>query len=339
MFDSICTYDYVKCKLVGVTLENFSSIIKSDTYTKVDGYGEIIYALIEYKNLKFLLKKGYFRMEGSFHKFYNNGLHNHNTFYFSNFIEVLKDLEVNLNILPKNLVLKNLESGFNIRQLIKSKTILNGLLIHKKELYEKTKTKGKSRYYTVDHQFYEIKIYDKSLQYKLAHETLRVEVKHKKMSVLNNHGIITVEDLLDLNKHKFIANLTINGWAESLYFDSSIDKSNLTKLQQAKKYYQWSNPKYWMGLTRNARKEQKKQFNKVISEHSDNIQDQLTLIMTQQLEVKKALRFNGAYDSTKTLRFNYLLIELNRNYKQWQHGLVFNSNSKSAKTITSPLTP
>ena len=63
-------------------------------------------------------------IEGSLHKYWNNGAHNFNDFGINEMQEVIVDIENKFCISSENCVLKSLEIGVNIDPPIKTKTVL-----------------------------------------------------------------------------------------------------------------------------------------------------------------------------------------------------------------------
>ena len=89
-----------------------------------------------YKGLEFKIyyptdthKNGRITVEGSLHKYWNNGAHNFNDFNINSIDEVRQELEDIFNIDFKNCILKQLEIGVNILPPVPTKKILNALLI------------------------------------------------------------------------------------------------------------------------------------------------------------------------------------------------------------------
>ncbi len=211
-------------------------------------------------------------IQGSLHKYWNNGAHNFNDFGIEQLNEVLADLKSKFNILPENCVLKALEIGVNIEPPYNTKTILNQCLLHKTSRLESIFTKDEGNYIQSKYQRHIIKIYDKRTHYKnkgftIKNEILRFEIKYTKMKFLNEKGIFSLMDLLNYGLHHFQTDL-LKEWDNVLICDNSI-------ISKTKYKDQYNNANYWFGLKYDNFKYHRSNLKKLMVRHPDNIKNKI----------------------------------------------------------------
>ncbi len=139
-------------------------------------------------------------VKNSIHKLYNefNGeeAHNHNDFSYSALCETTNHLDAKLIDLRKT-KLTQLEFGLNIKLTVPAEDIIKqNIILHKLKLHSHyEKFKGKVEYKQFDYSNYYLKIYDKTKQFKLKENIIRIELKYKKSKSFNALGIHNIQDL------------------------------------------------------------------------------------------------------------------------------------------------
>lgn len=202
--------------------------------------GEILYSFCFYQGLYFkVYPSDRIILSGSFHKFYNNGEHNHNNLSEDAFKSVLMRFKQELGVHPHNLRLIQLEYGFNLYYNGSVSQVMNGLIQHRSKDFEQRIKSDKGNYKQVEHSDYILKVYDKGLQYGLRDEVLRIEIKVINWSRERKHGIVTLADFLGVNKRRFLGFL-LSKWGEVIFFDFQGTHDN--------KWIKYSNPNYWREL-------------------------------------------------------------------------------------------
>ena len=246
-----------------------------------------------YNGLEFkIYDTGTITITGSLHKYWNKGAHNYNDFNIDAVIWVLNDLKTKFDILPQQCILKCLEIGINIIPPIPTNDILDNCFLHKTKPFECQKNSNEGRYKQVRHEQYIIKIYNKALHYiskgfEIDIEIMRFEIKYIKMEKLNRKGIYSLQDLIDYGLHNFTDDL-LKEWENVLFFDKTTRIDPLsTKLKN--RVLEYSNPNYWTGLLSNKQTENfkfhKKQLRSITNEYSENLQNQITKIITQKIDL------------------------------------------------------
>ena len=245
-------------------------------------------------------------LEGSLHKYWNNGKHNFNDFGINEVEEVINDLKSKFNISPEMLKLRQLEIGININPPLITKTILNNCFLHKTKRFKWIFTKDEGNYIQVEHQRYLLKIYDKRKHYKskgfdIPNDIIRIEIKYRKMHDLNEKGIYTLHDLLNYGLHNFTPQL-LKEWGNVLYYDEYLFKD--TKEEQT-----LSNPNYWDNLTTEQLKYQRKKINNIYKNNSQSLKNKIVVLIQE-----KAKLLNIKIPQINTLNIG-LIKEINRNKK------------------------
>ena len=251
-----------------------------------------------YKGLEFrIYETGYITIEGSLHKYWNNGSHNFNDFGINEIDEVVKGLNNKFGIKPINCVLRQLEIGVNINTPIRTKTLLKHCLLHKTSRLKWIFTKDEGNYIQAQHQRQILKIYDKRTHYEkkgfnISKEILRIEVKYRKMIELNAKGIYTLQDLLKYGLEKFTPVL-LKKWQEVIFYDYKAIKG--TQFEQT-----YSNPNYWDNLTYEGLKYHRANLNKLLQKHPDNL----------KFKIAELIKVKAEFLNTSTTEINPLSIRL-----------------------------
>ncbi len=203
-------------------------------------------------NLEINICKKSTTIKGSLHKYHNEkfkkGSQNFDDFYFFQIEKQIRGLIKKYKI-ENSTSITNLEFGFNLaverdpQIILDSNILMNNFKAPNKNL----KFSGKGDLKEFQMTDYSIKIYNKSKQYNLDTNILRVELKIIQKRFLTKLGIFKLEDLL--NKETFLRLFEalrdkIEGLIIVYEFQDKImletDKDKLNK---------YSNPNYWISIT------------------------------------------------------------------------------------------
>jgi hypothetical protein len=194
-------------------------------------------------------------LQGSFHKFFNEGYHNYDSYSSSKFLKTLKIFKQEFKIHPENIDLQSLEWGVNITPPAEVHKVVNSLVMHKWSPFESSVYESTSRQST--HNEYAVKVYSKNGMNLLDRKKLRIEIKQLRWKkYCRKNGISsTLKDLLDSN---FIGlNHTLKeAWQSILFFDPEIPTTN----QEVTKY---RDPKFWDRGNFSNRNQRIKMFNEL----------------------------------------------------------------------------
>ncbi|WP_242120943.1 hypothetical protein [Aestuariivivens sediminicola] len=273
--------DYIKSNLINIDLDTLRDNELLDFCNKINlKTGELgIYSNAFFRGLEFKIYEptkvypnGRATVEGSLHKYWNNGQHNFNDFGIIQIIEVTNDLQEKFSISRENCVLKQLEIGVNINPPINTETILKQCLMHKTNVLKWTFTKDEGNYIQFKNQRHFIKIYDKKIHYTnkgyhIDNEIMRIEKKWTKMIELNKRGIYTLNDLINYGLIQFKNDL-LKVWQNVLYCD-------LESVKGTPNEFKYTNVNWWGNLKYNNFKYHRKQLNKLLNKHPNNTKKQI----------------------------------------------------------------
>ena len=242
---------------------------------------------------------GRITVEGSLHKYWNNGAHNHNDFYIHCALEVINDIEMKFNITPDQTRLIQLEIGVNLFPPIRSKTIVNGCMFYKTTPFKDKDTKDEGNYQQAKAQRFYVKIYDKRTHYQnkgftIDKEILRIEKKYSKSNELHNLGIYTLQDLLNYGLHNFKSEL-LKMWGNVIYYDKTTLKNHPNR-------FKYNSTDYWETLTPRQRKYELGKLNKLYKDSPESIKNIISNLISEKVDLLK----------TNLYQINPLCIELNQ---------------------------
>ena len=257
--------DFIKCEVIGLGLDHFMQNMnltqhKSQTESQTD------HLFFEKDNIKIdCYQSGRIILSGSLHKYINEGLHNYNIFTHQDYLNALERLKFDFAVDPDNLRILQLEYGVNIQPPIKTKKILDNLLLHRNKAPDEIK---QGHYKQFKHDKFIIKAYDKAKQYELKPEVFRFEIKQKNWSDIRTQtGIKTLADFNRSDKLMFVDNL-ISKWNEIIFFDPT--------MKNVKKYLKYSNLNYWKAISKKQIYKHKRKLNELNSTKGQNIKLQVS---------------------------------------------------------------
>lgn len=262
----------------------------------------------EYRNLKFKIKgDNYIEMQGSLHKFWNENLKNYNDFTISALSEVCKGIGERFDLNAKNLVLRNVEFGVNVRLPFETKVFLNAIIAFKGKECE-SETFGTNGYLLRFKfgNYYELKIYDKGLQYGLNENVLRFEIKVRKMYYLQSKGIkiSDVSGLLLTDNQLKLSKLLIKAFKELLIYDPTIDLNGIKKSNEREIIMNGRNPKYWIAIRKqnpNTYKKKRNRFRQLVLKYGKSNNQKIVSNLIES-KLTELMQENKKPYSTKTFK-------------------------------------
>jgi hypothetical protein len=207
--------------------------------------GTYKYGLAEYFGLKFQLKHGKVRLQGSVHKYRNAGRHNYDDFRAVDVAKVVQELSEKFKINTQQTELNNVEFGVNVVLPFGVNVVLDNLIVYKGEPFMKVVEDGMS-YYQCKKTHFIIKIYNKGLQYNLPDNVLRFEIKVMRMQYLKTKGITLryLSDLLNMGIYEPLGNILTEVFDGILFGDQALNEKALNT-KELETFLRGSNPKTW----------------------------------------------------------------------------------------------
>lgn len=188
---------------------------------------------------------GSFTMDGSIHKFHNNGKGNADDYRFTDLADTMKRLYNELEINPEITQISRVEFGVNIILPINAEIVTDSVILFRNDSGE-SKTIG--RFF--EFADYEFKIYRKDAN------ILRVEVKVKNLRHLKQKKVYvrTLDDLLNENVLNGLKKILIQTFEDCMIIN--VPENVVSKLNDAdgRKYAEYTNPLYWNKIRRNKKK-------------------------------------------------------------------------------------
>lgn len=230
--------DYAKFEIRGFQKEHFfSNPNLSFIHSVEEGTGEIRLSYAIYRGMKIkVYESGRITLQGSLHKYWNHGKHNHNDFSKIGFDYVVNHIEETFKIDRGELYITAMEIGVNVIPPVQTSLIINNTFMHKGNDFEQRMSNDQAKYHGIKLDKFEIKIYDKAKQYKLPSPLMRIEVKYSNWSAMRKRGIVTLDDFIRSDKEWFRKDL-IRCWEEILFFDPTAETKE--------KWSKYSNPNFW----------------------------------------------------------------------------------------------
>ncbi|CAL2102742.1 conserved protein of unknown function [Tenacibaculum sp. 190130A14a] len=233
----------------------------------------------ELDNLKLNVTDKSASIENSIHKYFNSvfgkGVQNYNDFSYCDFIQACKDLEAKLGLSFEGTYLTRFEFGFNIKLDFDPTDFIedNVLMYNYNAPCYDPKYKRREKIIKFSLREYEIKIYNKSLQYGLKEDDaniLRVEVKYKSRRLIQKMGIYNIKDLYNKSVLNNVYNDFMNKIEKIIIVD---DYKGSLKMDAKEKdfFIKCTNPNYWIDLRKNYSKNvknlHKKRFLKLVDKY------------------------------------------------------------------------
>lgn len=226
-------------------------------------------------NLDINLTKNQATILGSFHKYKNimgdRGNQNYDDFSFCKIQKVIRALTEKYKI-DNDTSITNLEFGFNLPIEKSPQLILdnNVLMNNFKAPNRNLKFRGKGDYKEFQLTDYFNKIYNKSKQYGLDSNILRIEIKITRKRFLQKLGIFSLEDLLVEDTYFKL----FKAFMEKLEGLMIIDEfdADLIPEKDYNKLIKYTNPNYWITIkersTPKVISRLKKDFNHQLNKHN-----------------------------------------------------------------------
>jgi len=209
-------------------------------------------------------------MNGSFHKSANKNLHNHDDLNYSRFLKIAIEISSLNSLSPDEWQIASFEFGVNIEVPFPPKIFIDNILLHGGVQPNKIRS-SKRQSVEFKHNRYDLKIYDKSLQYGLGKNIIRYEIRITRMEHLKSLKIITVGDLLDLQKCVGLGKLLSKSWEDLLYTDKIEEISSLSH-HERELYFKCSSEFFWVSntLSSSTRFRYRRKFKSLVKAHGNS---------------------------------------------------------------------
>lgn len=314
--------DYLKAQIIGLDKDHFlnnNKLVFTPVFER-ETTDTVKYWYNEFNSLKTkVYESGGVYLSGSLHKYFNSGVHNHNQYNQTAYLETIKQLKTIYGIEPEHLRIIQIEYGVNIPPPIPTNDILNNLLQHKNKDFEQKISNEFGKYYQSEHANYILKVYNKALQYGCKDEILRIEIKQTNWSEYRKQGLYTLKDFNDSNKIGFVNNL-LTKLNQIVFYDPT--NVNIEK------WGKYSHINFWRELRSKSHNTQKKHRDRLKTLNSiqgTNVQNRLTDEVIESLNNSQGVRFYNLVQNDRFCRLTGVNISMQRNDSfLLSHGGLYN---------------
>ncbi len=256
----------------------------------------------EYKGIKISVRPGgQVSMRGSLHKYHEGGT-NCRDFTINDIREVVRDLSQTFEFEPAKAFLNFVETGVNVPLLYSPSELIKTVVMYRNSPFQPLRVDGKGCGKVCETQRFDLKIYDKSLQYSLQNHLLRYEVKVKRTECLKQYGInsLTLADLTRPDIYPALLQILVDTLNGVLLYDPQIDPEAIEPQKDRELLLQGRYPEYWQNLDKFQRSRKRKRFEelsgseKIKTELVKKINEKCNLLTTFQPnpEIAKVQPFN-----------------------------------------------
>jgi hypothetical protein len=210
-------------------------------------------------------------INGSIHKYKNNGLHNADRLPFDTLQQTIQHLVQDTTIDPQTSDLHGLEIGVNLRLSVPAKEVIKQIICYKNKPFNRFTTSDNLKGLSCEMSEYELKIYPKLAPSDTGEpiEVLRVELHIKKMRFIQDANICTLADLTDRTKIEPLKRYLLDAIDNVIFFDFAMNKKGLTQRERIYKE-RLSNPKFWQYASKMERLRAKGELAMLMQNHAKN---------------------------------------------------------------------
>lgn len=265
---------------------------------------------------------GSYAINGSIHKYYNDGKQNADDFYYTNLVEAVYKFCKEFDIEPIASRVSRVEAGVNL-PIDNVDEVLDSIILYKNQI---------GNFDSIGRRFvyadYDLKLYRKTSK------ILRVEVKAKSKRFLKNNNIYvtTLDDLLLESVLNALRQLLIKTFEGVTIIHLPDNKVSQLNAKDVLIYKDYSNPIYWNRLNRT----NKKKFQRERAKCRKFIKSvggiDLKEVLLEKIESKsfELLNFNE-------LDMSKIIDKSNENKKGEMGKMSYIDNSRTKWTLSIPL--
>jgi hypothetical protein len=248
----------------------------------------------EYRGIKISVRPGgQVSMRGSLHKYHEGGT-NYRDFSVNDIQSIVRELAKTFEFDPAKTVINFVEIGVNIPLLYSPSDLIRTAIMYRNSPFRQLRVDGKGFGKVCETQRFDIKIYDKSLQYNLHGHLLRYEVKVKRTEFLKQYGIgsLTLADLTRSDVYPTFLQMLVDTLSGILFYDPQIDPEAIEPQKDRELLLQGRYPDYWQNLPRTTKKRKLERFielsegDKIRAELTTKIKTKWNELTTFQLQPK-----------------------------------------------------
>lgn len=272
--------DYVRGVVVGISggdlLHRLRTSFHPDKFFTNFKGDEMKKWTLEHDNMKITeYASGRVVFGGSIHKYANEGTHNADQFGHARFVQAIARLERELCITPSNIRITQLEYGVNLTPPIQCGSIINRCYLHGESHFEEKESNLQGKYHRAKHDTFQLKAYDKGLQYNCVDDVFRFEIKTNNWSQNRKLGIETLQDYIETDKSPFVDDLVAR-WSQIVFADPTAHYNE--------HWHRYANKEYWTSLRQGCRQRYGRELKRMRMLNRDTGQDIQSVIGHAMIE-------------------------------------------------------
>lgn len=286
---------------------------RNGAYKETAKLGELVITIVTFRNNA----KPRVNVSGSLHKHCNGN--NYSDFHFADLCRTIWGLSETLGVSPDNFILHQIEFGLNVCPVLPSALYLSNLLSHKGNEYELRQYHGAGHLKRFNRDRYDLKMYDKGLQYGLFGNILRVELKVNKMAFFTGKTftgikVETLSDLLNPALYPKFRDAILGIVSELIFADDRIQFKDIRNPKHRAVYKEGANPRYWTKLRqegcRKTFNRRKAKYNEIRVMYAPNdIENDLTHLLSSKFETLfQNVPFSPLAQNTEMSRFHTQIV-------------------------------
>jgi hypothetical protein len=193
-------------------------------------------------------------LSGSIHRHAQGGS-NWQDFTLLEFNAAVMRLSDTWGLDPRELTIRSIEPGVNIRPPVAPQEFLERIILHRTTKPERRYEKSYTGIW-IEHDIYGSKFYDKGEHSNLDHDLLRYEIRAEG-SMLAKYGIHTLADLQHPWAWQVLGSLLLKHYDELLIIEPNVREDGLRR-SQLDLVHRANDPKFWLEMERKQRSERRK---------------------------------------------------------------------------------
>jgi hypothetical protein len=226
--------------------------------------------------LKFVLKpkkyNTFIDVSGSFQKHSQNG-RGHRDFSFKEMSDAIINFCNTFGINPYDCALRSFEFGVNLA--MQPSKFIYPIVLHKTKAPDIGTFEGLGLMKEFVHRQYNYRLYDKCKKEGIEGELLRIELKIKKMAMMERISIKSLADLLDLKKWHLLKDYLVKPINEMVFTE---ELTQGLKESDNLFYYKGKSPDYWIQQNKENRhrcKYERKLYRNLMTKNGNDTQGEL----------------------------------------------------------------
>ncbi len=236
-----------------IQIEESGKVVLKSPFNRETGEIQEFPKIGKSENLEIRLTDKASFVRGSLHKYHNMAFygeeHNYNDFSFCECCNAIEMICNKLNVMPNETKVTNLEFGLNIHLPNNPKLIIedNILMYDFADHTVHEKYRGRGDYKEFKKYDYSLKVYNKSKQYRVNGNILRIEVKIMSKRKLHQLGIFSLDDLTYKKAQFALFRFLLEHFDKLMVVDSGMMQNTLKKSKNDP-INEYCNPHFWKVL-------------------------------------------------------------------------------------------